>query len=140
MIAPLSHELAQTLPRWWQLIARVTGLVTALLLKRKARVEKLPPPLPESNSRADGARRQSRGRAKETNPAKLPRRQRRYKRSGDEVPSRERAYREVCLTHYKRDRNYGFVRAGRASFAEQRADGVDASHGWAERRCAGVTG
>ena len=60
LLAPLTHELAETLPAWRQLIAPVAEQVAALLHEREPTVEKLPTPLTQANRRADRARRHGR--------------------------------------------------------------------------------
>jgi CRISPR/Cas system-associated endonuclease Cas1 len=60
LLAPLTHELAETLPAWRQLVAPVAEQVASLLLEREPTVEKLPTPLTQANRRADRARRHGR--------------------------------------------------------------------------------
>jgi hypothetical protein len=126
LLAPLTHELAETLPAWRQLVAAVAEEVVSLLVQREPTVEKVPTPLSESNRRADRTRRH--GRAASQQP-KAPRPQRRCMRCGGELPHRDRAYCDNCLPHNHRDRYDAFVAAGRARVAEQRARGVDPSYG-----------
>jgi CRISPR-associated endonuclease Cas1 len=45
ILPPLTHQLAETLPAWRQLLGHVTEQVTRLLLKQQPRLETLPTPL-----------------------------------------------------------------------------------------------
>jgi CRISPR-associated endonuclease Cas1 len=143
ILAPLTHELAETLPAWRQLVAPVAEQVAALLLQREPTVEKLPTPLTESNRRADRARRHGHAATQEAAPAKLPRAERRCRRCGGELPRvgrGRRTYCNDCLPHYHRDRYEAFIAAGRSTRALQREEGIDPSHGGeaGERRGASV--
>jgi CRISPR-associated endonuclease Cas1 len=135
LLAPLTHELAETLPAWRQLIAPVAEQVAALLHEREPTVEKLPTPLTQANRRADRARRHGHTAASEQQPT-APRPEPRCKRCGGLLPARDRTYCDECLPHYQRDRYDAFIAAGRQSFDHRRKAGVDPSHGGvaAERR------
>jgi hypothetical protein len=134
LLAPLTHELADSLPAWRKLIAPVAERVTALSLEREPSSVKLATPLTEAHRRAERARRHN-----HTNPptqARTPRPGRRCKRCGGELPHRSRVYCDDCLPHYQRDLYQALAETGRAAVAERRAEGVDPSHGGdaAERR------
>jgi CRISPR-associated endonuclease Cas1 len=132
LLAPLTHELAETLPVWRQLVAPVAEQVVSLLLQRDPAVEKMPTPLTESNRRADRARRHGRTASQEAAPAKLPRPERRCRRCGGELPRvgrGRRTYCDDCLPHYQRDRYEAFIAAGRSTVARQHEEGIDPSHG-----------
>jgi hypothetical protein len=106
MLAPLTHELAETLPAWRWGVAPVAEQVTSLLLRHESTVESLPTPLTESNRRADRARRHGHA-GREAPPAKVPRTERRCARCGGELPKigrGRRTYCDGCLPHYQRDR------------------------------------
>jgi CRISPR-associated endonuclease Cas1 len=135
LLAPLTHELAETMPAWRQLVAPVAEQVAALLLEREPTVEKLPTPLTQANRRADRARRQGRAAATEQATA-LPKPEPHCKRCGGVLPARGRTYCDDCLPHYQRDRYDAFIAGGRETFASCRNAGVDPSHGGvaAERR------
>jgi CRISPR-associated endonuclease Cas1 len=132
LLAPLTHELAQTLPAWRQLVAPVAEQVAALLHEREPAVAKLPTPLTQANRRADRARRHTA--TQQETP--VPRPEPHCKRCGGRLPARDRTYCDDCLPHYQRDRYDAFIAAGRDTFARRREAGVDPSHGGvaAERR------
>ena len=136
LLAPLTHELAETLPAWRELIAPVAERVASLLLEREPIVPQLPTPLTQRNRRADRARRHNHATAQQTPLAKPPRLERRCKRCGGELPRCDRTYCDECLPLYQRDRYDAFIAAGRETFEMKRAKGIDPSHGGtaAERR------
>jgi hypothetical protein len=70
---------------------------------------------------------------------KEPRRERRCKRCGGDLPHRERVYCDTCLSHYQRDLYRAFAETGRDAVAEQRAHGIDPSHGGAAGKKRGAT-
>src|SRR5262249_13550900 len=121
LLAPVTHELAETLPAWRQLIAPVVEQVVSLLLQREATVATPPTPLPRPTRRAARARRPTRPSPHQPVHAVALRPERRCKRCGGELPHRDRVYCDDCLPHYQRDRYQVFIAAGRASFAQQRA-------------------
>jgi CRISPR-associated endonuclease Cas1 len=132
LLAPFTHELAETLPAWRQLVAPVAEGVASLLVKTEPTLERLPTPLTEANRRADRARR--RGEMESAAPTRdtAPRAERRCKRCGGELPGANRSrrtYCDTCLPHYQRDRYEAFVQAGRETFERQRERGIDPSHG-----------
>jgi CRISPR-associated endonuclease Cas1 len=129
LLAPLTHELAETLPGWRQLIAPVTESVASTLLERDPALEKFPTPLSEANRRADRARRHDR--AQPPVQTRAPRPERRCKRCGGELPHRDRVYCDECLPHYQRDRYDAFIAAGLSTRGRQRDKGLDPSHGGA---------
>jgi CRISPR-associated endonuclease Cas1 len=137
LLAPLTHELAETLPAWRKLIAPVAERVTALLLEREPTGVNLPTPLTQANRRADRARRHNHAKT----PVRLapPRPERRCKRCGGELPNRTRVYCDDCLPHYQRDLYQALAEAGRAAVTKQRAEGIDPSHGGAAGEKRGAT-
>jgi hypothetical protein len=137
LLAPLTHELAETLPAWRRLVAPVAERVAALLVRGEPRLERLPTPLTEASRRADRARRRGRpvgepvGREVKPKP--------RCKRCGGELPNRERTYCDACLPHYQRERYEAFIEAGRANHERQQAAGIDPTHGGEAARRRGAT-
>jgi hypothetical protein len=140
LLAPLTHELAETLPAWRQLIAPLAEHVVSLLLEREPAAAKLPTPLTQANRRADRARRHNRAPTQQETQTPAPPLDRRCRRCGGQLPHRNRVYCDDCLPHYQRDRYDAFIAGGRATFAQQRAEGQDPSHGGvaAERRGASM--
>src|SRR5262249_10941859 len=136
-LTPLSHELAETLPAWRKLIAPVAERVAALLLERESTMVKLATPLTEANRRADRAR--PHDHTTTPTPARAPRPERRCKRCGGELPHRARVYCDDCLPHHQRDLYQALAETGRAAVAQQRAEGVDPSHGGAAGEKRGAT-
>jgi hypothetical protein len=125
LLAPLTHELAETLPAWRKLIAPVAERVASLLRERPPSGVKLPTPLTEANRRADRARCHNR-----TNTPTQPKRpERRCKRCGGELPHRDRVYCDDCLPHYQRDLYQAFAETGRAAVTQKRTEASDPSHG-----------
>jgi CRISPR-associated endonuclease Cas1 len=132
LLAPLTHELAETLPAWRQLVAPVAEQVASTLVKAEPKLDRLPTPLTEANRRADRARRRLETGARAPTLATAPTPGRRCKRCGGELPEANRGrrtYCDACLPHYQRDRYEAFVEAGRVKFSGQRAQGIDPSHG-----------
>jgi CRISPR-associated endonuclease Cas1 len=138
LLAPLTHELAETLPAWRKLIAPVVERVAAQLLQGEPTIGKLPTPLTEANRRADRARRHNH--TNTPTQVKAPSPERRCKRCGGGLPHRGRVYSDDCLPYYQRDLYHAFAETGRAAVAQRRAEGIDPSHGGvaAERRGATI--
>jgi CRISPR-associated endonuclease Cas1 len=138
LLAPLTHELAETLPKWRRLVAPVAEHVVSQLVKGEPRLKRLPTPLTEANRRADRARRNGRADAA-ASTAKPLRPEPRCKRCGGGLPNRERTYCDDCLPHYQRERYEAFVAAGRANRERQQEAGVDPAHGGEAARRRGAT-
>jgi hypothetical protein len=93
ILPPLTHELAETLPRWGELVAPVAERVAAMLATAPGSgVDRLPTPLTSANRRAarDAVRRRPPARAKAPKPNPPCR------RCGGEVPHRDRTYCDAC--------------------------------------------
>jgi hypothetical protein len=132
LLAPLSHELTETLPAWRQLVAPVAEQVASVLVKAEPMVERLPTPLTEANRRADRARRRGDTGSSASTRTTAPKLERRCKRCGGDLPRANRGrrtYCDACLPYYQRDRYDAFIEAGRENFERQRERGIDPSHG-----------
>jgi CRISPR-associated endonuclease Cas1 len=127
ILRPLTHQLAETLPAWRQLIAPVAEQVAQMLLQTTAAAQQPPTPLTEANRKADRARRHQRAAAPVR--TRMPKPERRCKRCGGPLPHRERVYCDDCLPHYQADRYQAFVAARQAKTRQLRNEGVDPSHG-----------
>jgi CRISPR-associated endonuclease Cas1 len=139
LLAPLTHELAETMPAWRRLVAPVAEQVASILLKSDPKLERLPTPLTEANRRADRARRHNHSDTPTAVKAPVPKP--RCKRCGGDLPHRTRVYCDECLPHYQRHLYQTLAKSGRAAVAQQRVHGIDPSHGGAaaERRGATVS-
>lgn len=127
LLAPLTHELAETLPQWRRLIGPVAEQVASMLIQRSGATNLgLPTPLTGSNRRADRARRHNRI-APDKPTTATP--EKRCRRCGGRVPNQRRAYCDACLPHYQRDRYQAFVAAGQEAYTRRRDDGSSSAHG-----------
>jgi CRISPR-associated endonuclease Cas1 len=127
LLAPLSHELAQTAPDWAPLIAPVTEEVARLLVEApEARTDRLPTPLTGANRSARQVRR-----SLSPDPAPRPPRPKRgCRRCGDPLPRTGRVYCDDCLPHYQREQyEKAFRGSGLAAIEGKKAAGVDPTHG-----------
>jgi CRISPR-associated endonuclease Cas1 len=137
LLAPLTHELAETVPAWRRLVAPVAEQVTSTLLSTEPKLERPPTPLTETNRRADRARRNGAARAEAaTQP---PRPEPRCRRCSGELPHRDRVYCDDCLPHYRREQYEAYARAGVSGLAALREAGSDPSHGGDASKRRGAT-
>jgi CRISPR-associated endonuclease Cas1 len=127
LLPPLTHQLAETLLAWQQLVAPVAEQVAGLFLRSDGKPMTRPTPLTQTNRRIDRARRH--GRTGIATTTRQPRLKRTCKRCGGRLPRRDRVYCDSCLPLYQQDRYQAFLAAGRAHRAQQAAAGVDPSHG-----------
>jgi CRISPR-associated endonuclease Cas1 len=136
LLAPLTHELAETMPAWRRLVAPVAEQVASTLVKTEPGLVRQPTPLTEANRRADRARRH---RASDTAKPTVLRPEPRCKRCGGKLPHRDRVYCDECLPHYRREQYSAYAEAGVAGLAMLRKAGVDPSHGGAAAHRRGET-
>lgn len=138
ILAPLSHELAQTAPDWPALIGPVAEQVARLLAETpEASIDRLPTPLTGANRSARQIRR--RPPAAPAPQAPKPEPKPGCRRCGGPVPSRSRTYCDDCLPHYQREQyEKAFHGSGLAAIEEKKAAGSDPTHSAlaAERRAA----
>jgi CRISPR-associated endonuclease Cas1 len=137
LLPPLTHQLAETLPAWRQLVAPVAEQVARLFLQHTGDPGGRPTPLTQSNRRADRARRHQRP-LQHPVAVRPPKPERRCKRCGGDLPHSDRVYCDPCLPFAERDRYQALAAAGRARKTERAAIGDDPSHGGraGERRAA----
>ncbi len=101
LLPPTTRLLAETAPRWAQLVAPVAEQVTqALADVPGSRIQKLSTPLTNSKRRA----RQIRHRAPEPAPQRIPRPAATCRRCGGELPHRRRVYCDQCLALQQQER------------------------------------
>jgi CRISPR-associated endonuclease Cas1 len=127
MLAPLTHELAETLPSWRRLIAPVAENLASTLAQGEPKFERVPTPLTEANRRVDRARRHG-VQAPAIRRAE-PRPEPRCKRCGGSLPHRDRVYCDGCLPLYRREQYSAYAKAGVSGLAARRDAGSDPSHG-----------
>lgn len=126
---PLSHELAETAPRWGQAIAPVVEAVAHDLARSSgSRIKRTSTPLTGDNR---SARHQNRKRrATRSSTAARPRPMPACKRCGEPVPRRSRTYCDDCLPHYQREQYAeAFQGSGIAAIEHRKAAGRDPTHG-----------
>jgi hypothetical protein len=128
VLAPLSHQLAETAPHWGALIAPVVeNVATQLATSPGSRASKVSTPLTGTNRAAGRTRRRPRVTKVATANATLPPT---CKRCGESVPRRERTYCDDCLPYYQREQYAeAFHGAGLAAIAEEKKKGRDPTHG-----------
>jgi hypothetical protein len=126
---PLSHEFAETAPRWAEAVAPVAEAV-ALELSRSedSRIKRLSTPLTGSNRSARYAT--SRRRTPKSVSASKPQPMPACKRCGQPVPRQSRTYCDDCLPHYQREQYaQAFHGSGLAAIAQMKTTGPDPTHG-----------
>ena len=128
LLPPLTHQLAETLPAWRQLVAPVAEQVARLFLQHTGDPGGRPTPLTQTNRRADRARRHQRP-LQQPVAVRPPKPERRCKRCGGELPHRDRVYCDGCLPFAERDRYQALAAMGRARRSAITATGSDPSHG-----------
>lgn len=140
ILAPLTHELAETLPTWRNLIGPVTEQVAKLLTRHSVTSERLPTRLTAANRHAANARRHGHRVPPAESPA-APRPEKRCKRCGGRLPNQRRVYCDACLPHVQRDRYDALIATGQTAYRKRLAEKTDTSHRGtaAERRARSVT-
>lgn len=128
ILAPLSHELAETVIDWATLVAPIAEKVTHLLADApEVRIDRLPTPLTGANRSARQVRRaQMRRSPQPPTPKPMPE----CRRCGGPLPRRSRTYCDDCLPHYQREQyEKAFHGSGLAAIEESKAAGADPTHG-----------
>jgi CRISPR-associated endonuclease Cas1 len=124
---PLSHELAETAPKWAAEIAPTVEAVAGQLAGSEgSRIKQLSTPLTGSNRSA----RHQKSRRRATKASPKPRPIPACKRCGEPVPRRSRIYCDDCLPHYLREQyQQAFHGSGLAAIEETKTAGADPTHG-----------
>jgi hypothetical protein len=135
LLAPLTHELAETMPAWRRLIAPIAERVASALTNSEA--GSIATPLTETNRRADRARR--RLNAASASVSRVPKPEPRCERCGGELPHRDRVYCDQCLPHYRREQYITYAQSGVGELAARRLAGSDPSHGGIAAQKRGAT-
>jgi CRISPR associated protein Cas1 len=125
---PLSHELAETAPRWADGVAPAAEAVAQLLARSEgSRVKEISTPLTGRNR---SARYEGKRRTVATRPKSLARPAPTCKRCGGPLPRRSRTYCDDCLPHYQREQYAtAFHGSGLVAIEEKKAAGADPTHG-----------
>jgi CRISPR-associated endonuclease Cas1 len=129
ILAPLSHELAQTASDWAALIAPVVEATARLLADDpETLTDRLPTPLTGANRSARQIRRRP---AAEPSPRPpKPKPLAGCRRCGGPLPRRDRVYCDDCLPHYQREQyERAFRGSGLAAIEQKKAAGNDPTHG-----------
>jgi CRISPR-associated endonuclease Cas1 len=129
ILAPLSHELAQTATDWATLIAPVVEHAARLLAEApESRVDRLPTPLTGANRSARQTRRHAPA-ARATRPP-TPKPAAECRRCGGPLPRRGRTYCDHCLPYYQREQYAtAFHGSGLRAIEQAKTEGNDPTHG-----------
>jgi hypothetical protein len=125
---PLSHELAETAPRWAEAVAPAAEAVATLLASSEgSRIKEVSTPLTGRNrlARYEGKRRPA-----ATRPKTAARAVPTCKRCNGPLPRRDRTYCDDCLPHYQREQyQQAFHGSGLTAIEKKKAAGTDPTHG-----------
>jgi hypothetical protein len=124
---PLSHELAETAPRWAEAIAQAAEAVAQLLASSDGS------PIKQASTPLTGRNRSGRYggklRTTATQSKTPPRSTTTCKRCGGAVPCRSRSYCDDCLPHYQREQyKEAFRGSGLAAIERRKKAGADPTH------------
>ena len=119
VLAPLTHTLAETAPRWAKAIAPVVENVATLLVSGGHRQLSLPTPLTQAHRSAgrDGLRRRPKRAAAPAKPAAT------CKACGGALPEDGRVFCDDCYPEERERHNSEFVAACTNGLAKMRAEG-----------------
>jgi CRISPR-associated endonuclease Cas1 len=127
LLPPATRLLAETAPRWAQLVGPAAEqLAQALAEPPGSRVRELSTPLTNSKRRA----RQVRSRRPAPAPKGSPKAKATCRRCGGELPREGRVYCDSCLPHFQREQyERAFQGSGLAVIEEKKRAGSDPTHG-----------
>ncbi len=120
VLAPLTHTLAETTPRWAKAVGPVVENVTAMLASDGSLQLSLPTPLTQSNRSLGRGRVRRNPKRTESSKAKLAPT---CATCGGPLPSVDRMVCDDCLPGERERHNVGFVAAGAAGLAKMQAEG-----------------
>jgi CRISPR-associated endonuclease Cas1 len=128
VLAPLSHQLAETTMTWARLIAPVAETVATMLAQSPgAKLDRLPTPLTNSNRHAGRAA--MRRRLKPATSTPRPLLPPTCRDCGEPLPSRHRDYCDQCLRQQHARQHAAFQASGLAALAARKKQGDDPTHG-----------
>lgn len=138
VLAPLTHELAQTLTTWRQLIGPITEHTATKLTRHVPRSETLPTRLTATNRHTANAQRHGHDTTATIPKPRPP--EKRCKRCGGRLPRQTRTYCDTCIPHARRENTIAFITAGQTAFGQKANTTADTSHGGtaAKRRAASL--
>jgi hypothetical protein len=128
VLAPLTHQLAETAPMWARLVAPVVEQVAIELVRASGSGLTVPTPLTQANRSAG---RKVERPAKVTRPKSMspPKLAAACLSCGGTVPAPDRLYCNNCLPEVRAEQQAAFVASGPEVLAARRADGCDPAHG-----------
>ncbi|MGH8945024.1 MAG: CRISPR-associated endonuclease Cas1, partial [Acidimicrobiia bacterium] len=126
---PLSHQLAETLPRWAQAVAPVAERVAQMLAQAPgSRVVRVATPLTQETRRtAQEWKRAHKDPRRELSRIRVPRY--RCKDCGKALSNKDRAYCNACLPQFEERQHEVLVEYGQETLARLRAERRDPAHG-----------
>jgi hypothetical protein len=127
-VTALSHELAETAPRWADAVGPAAEAVAQLLASSEgSRIKKVSTPLTGRNR---SARYEGKRRTVVTRPKPPARPASRCKCCDGPVPRRDRTYCDDCLPHYQREQyQQAFHGSGLTAIDKKKVAGTDPTHG-----------
>jgi CRISPR-associated endonuclease Cas1 len=119
VLAPLSHQLAETLPAWADLLAPLAEQLAETLLAGR--------PTPLTQGRRSAGRGAQRRREKRPATRPMPKASRSCPACGCSLPRSDLVFCDDCRPEQRREQALALSATGRARLAELRAQGIDPS-------------
>jgi CRISPR-associated endonuclease Cas1 len=128
LLAPLTHELAETIPTWTKLVEPVAERVARMLANASSgKVRTVPTHLTQANrSRGRDAQRRK---PKRDTQVGSPLPAKRCEMCGNEVSAYDRKLCDLCLIERRSELNQDLVVTGTTALARLRSEGRDPAHG-----------